>query len=207
MLLRAVAECAATYSPGRPAQGGSSNSIPRAATPACVLPGSLARYRAAPGGPKHPNAALLDSFYSAFSKRDGDAMAACYHPEARFSDPVFPDLRGEDIGRMWKMLCERGKDLTLEYSGIEAGDTSGVAHWEADYTFSTTGRKVHNIIDARFTFTDGLIATHQDDFGFWRWSRQALGAPGLLLGWTPIVQNKVRAEAAKGLAQYKKATS
>ncbi len=150
----------------------------------------------------HANAELLQTFYDAFARKDGAAMRACYAEDATFSDPVFPGLTGSEIGDMWTMLCERGKDMTLVSSGIEADDTSGKAHWEATYTFSTTGRPVHNIIDAEFTFKDGKIATHNDNFSFWKWSRMALGAPGLLLGWTPIVQNKVRGEAAKGLGKW-----
>jgi hypothetical protein len=36
----------------------------------------------------------------------------------------------------------------------------------------------------------------------WAWTRQALGAPGLLLGWTPFLQKKVQAEARKGLEAF-----
>lgn len=42
----------------------------------------------------------------------------------------------------------------------------------------------------------GLIATHRDRFNFWRWARQALGAPGVLLGWSPSLKRKVRNTAA-----------
>ncbi|MDB5894551.1 MAG: snoaL-like protein, partial [Rhodoferax sp.] len=34
------------------------------------------------------------------------------------------------------------------------------------------------------------------------WSRQALGAPGMLLGWTPMLRNKVRAQAAANLRKF-----
>jgi len=150
----------------------------------------------------HPNAQLLTDFYSAFQRRDGDAMAACYHPEAEFSDEVFPGLRHGGVTSMWRMLCERGKDLTLEFSGIQADDRSGRAHWEARYSFSATGRKVHNIIDAEFEFRDGKILRHRDRFDFHRWSRQALGTPGLLLGWTPFLKNKVRGNARAALEKF-----
>jgi len=62
---------------------------------------------------------------------------------------------------------------------------------------------VHNIIDAQFTFRDGLIASHRDRFDFWSWSRQALGAPGLLLGWTPALRRKVQARAAANLKAFR----
>ena len=150
----------------------------------------------------HPNAELLKTFYDAFARKDTDTMRSCYADNATFSDPVFPALNGTDIGDMWTMLCERGKDLTLVSSGIEADDNTGKAHWEATYTFAKTGRKVHNVIDAQFQFKDGKIVSHTDHFPFYKWSRMALGMPGVLLGWTPVIANKVRSEAAKGLGQW-----
>jgi ketosteroid isomerase-like protein len=150
----------------------------------------------------HPNAALIEKFYRAFQQRDGEAMAACYAPNVHFSDPVFTSLDGDRARAMWKMLCARGKDLTLEFRDVNANDTHGSAHWEARYSFSRTGRQVHNVIDAHFHFKDGLISEHVDSFSFWRWARQALGPAGLLLGWTPLLKNKVRATAAKGLDEF-----
>lgn len=150
----------------------------------------------------HPNAALITRFYEAFAARDGAAMAACYHPEATFSDPAFPGLKGKEPGAMWCMLTERASDLAIRFRDVQADDTSGSAHWDADYTFATTGRFVKNEIDAKFTFRDGLIATHVDTFDFWRWSRMALGAPGLLLGWSGFLQRKVQATAGGQLQKY-----
>ena len=49
---------------------------------------------------------------------------------------------------------------------------------------------------------NSLITTHRDRFNFWTWSRQALGAPGLLLGWSPYLRNKVRAQAASNLQRF-----
>lgn len=152
----------------------------------------------------HPNAELIERFYKAFKARDPDAMAACYHPDVHFSDPVFTDLHGAQAGAMWKMLNSRSKDLAIEYSGIEADDTSGKAHWEADYTFSATGNKVHNVIDATFAFRDGKIVRHADHFDLYRWAKMALGLKGTLIGWLSPVQNGIRKKAAEGLAQYMK---
>jgi ketosteroid isomerase-like protein len=148
------------------------------------------------------NRQLIERFYEAFGRRDGDAMAACYAPEARFSDPVFRDLRGEEPGAMWRMLTSRADDLRIELVECDAADESGVAHWLADYTFTQTGRKVHNDVHARFRFADGLIADHVDSFGFHAWARQALGPSGLLLGWTPLIQGAVRKRARAGLDEF-----
>jgi ketosteroid isomerase-like protein len=148
----------------------------------------------------HPNDELIERFYAAFAARDGEAMAACYAPDARFSDPVFTDLRGDEPGDMWRMLTGRAEDLSVRLAEHEADDSSGSAHWLADYTFSATGRKVHNDVRASFRFADGLIAEHRDAFSFHAWARQALGPVGLALGWTPLVKGKVRREARAGLA-------
>jgi len=147
-------------------------------------------------------AEVIRSFYAAFQRRDHAAMAACYAPLATFSDPVFPELRGAAVGAMWRMLCERGTDLRVEATGITATGDQGRARWEAWYTFSATGRPVHNIIDASFEFHDGRITRHIDTFDLWRWTRQALGMKGLLLGWAPPVRRAIRAQAARALDTF-----
>jgi ketosteroid isomerase-like protein len=150
----------------------------------------------------HPNVQLIERFYAAFNAHDAKTMAACYRPDATFSDEVFPELKGAKATGMWRMLCTNGKDLRVVASGIEADDSHGKAHWEAWYTFSATNRKVHNVIEAKFDFKDGLIAHHVDRFDFWAWSEQALGATGTWLGWSSLLKYKVRRTAAKSLEKF-----
>ncbi|MBO9515345.1 MAG: nuclear transport factor 2 family protein [Variovorax sp.] len=152
--------------------------------------------------------ATIHRLYGAFAQLDADTMASCYAAGATFDDEAF-SLRGtREIGGMWKMLCggTRAKGAAvwkLSWRDVRADAASGSAHWDAHYLFSATGRVVDNAIDSRFTFTpEGLIATQHDRFDFWRWSRQALGTPGLLLGWSPMLRNKVRATAAANLAAF-----
>lgn len=148
---------------------------------------------------------LIERFYSAFQKRDAATMGQCYHDQARFDDPAFPGLDAAGVRAMWAMLCARGKDLRVEFRDVRANGDRGSAHWEAWYTFSASGRPVHNIIDAEFEFRDGLILRHIDRFDFHRWAGQALGLPGKLLGGTGFLQRKVQGQAAKGLAQWRAA--
>jgi ketosteroid isomerase-like protein len=149
----------------------------------------------------HPNDELIQRLYAAFARRDGDAMAECYAPSAHFSDPVFVDLNDGEPGAMWRMLTGRSKDLVVTLQEHEADDSTGRAHWLADYTFST-GNGVHNDVRARFRFQDGLIAEHIDSFSFYGWSRQALGGVGAALGWTPLIRRMVRTKARAGLDEF-----
>ncbi len=151
-------------------------------------------------------AALLERYYRAFSTLDAEAMAACYHPHARFSDPAFPALKGGEVGDMWRMMSARATGFSLEVTEAPScsqgrGHGACIAH----YKFSATGRRVANPITSRFEFLDGLIAVQADSFPFWAWSRQALGLPGLLLGWTPLLQGKVQRQAGEGLAAFRAA--
>ena len=146
--------------------------------------------------------ALIRKFYEAFDRRDGEAMAACYAPDAHFSDPVFTDLNGDEPGAMWRMLTGRADDLRVELLEHEADGDTGSARWKAHYTFTQTGRPVVNDVRATFRFRDGLIADHRDEFGFHRWARQALGPPGLLLGWTLILRSATRKRARAGLDEF-----
>jgi ketosteroid isomerase-like protein len=147
------------------------------------------------------NKALIEQFYRAFANGDASAMNACYHDQIIFSDPAFGELKGDEVRNMWMMLTQRNKAL-IHFGQVEANEYTGSAKWMADYIFSLTGRKVLNHISARFEFKDGKISRHTDDFDLWRWSRQAFGFKGLLLGWTPFMKNKIRAQTRKLLDKF-----
>jgi hypothetical protein len=156
----------------------------------------------------HPNQQTLENFYAAFARLDAETMAGCYAQDAVFEDEVF-SLRGKtEVAGMWRMLCEatraKGADVwKLQFRDARADATTGSAHWDAHYRFSATGRMVDNSIDARFQFDPaGRIVQHHDSFDFWRWSRQALGPPGLVLGWSPMLRGKVRKQAAANLRKF-----
>jgi limonene-1,2-epoxide hydrolase len=148
------------------------------------------------------NKELIEKFYTAFQRLDAEAMISCYHPDIRFSDPVFPSLSASEVGAMWRMLCSQAKNFELKFADVQANERTGKAHWEARYDFSATGRRVHNKIDAEFEFQDGKIIKHMDTFDFWKWSSEALGPVGFLLGWTPLLRKKVQKQARERLERF-----
>ena len=154
----------------------------------------------------HANEELIQGFYTCFQKLDVEGMKTCYNDEAAFSDPVFTSLKGVEVGAMWAMLIETLKKNPTTWNvkvyNIQADDHQGSCRWEADYIFSTTGRKVHNIIDARFEFANGKIRLHCDSFDLYRWSRMAFGLAGYLLGWSGMFHNKVRKMSAYRLRKF-----
>ena len=147
------------------------------------------------------NAGVIRDLYDALDRHDGEAMAAKYAPDARFRDPAFGELSGEEAGDMWRMLTSRATDLEVELPEHEASGDEGSAHWIATYTFRT-GRHVVNDIHARFRFRDGLIVEHEDSFSFHRWARQALGPPGLVLG-LPVISGLVSRKARADLEAFR----
>jgi uncharacterized protein len=147
------------------------------------------------------NRATIERLYEAFGRCDGATMSACYAPGARFHDPAFGDLKGPEIGAMWRMLTSRATDLVIELQEHDADERHGSAHWIARYTFST-GRPVVNDIQATFGFEDGLIAAHIDEFNFRRWARQALGPSGNLVALLPPLRSKANAKARDQLEEF-----
>lgn len=148
------------------------------------------------------NKQLIEKFYTSFQQKNWEGMQECYDDTVTFSDPVFQHLKGKEVFAMWHMLISAGKDLTLSFKNIKSNDLSGSCQWDAHYSFSRTGRKVHNVIQAEFKFKNGKIIEHRDSFDLWRWSRMALGTSGTLLGWSPIVQNKIRRTAQSSLRKF-----
>jgi hypothetical protein len=144
---------------------------------------------------------VAQRFYDAFAIRDWHTMGLLYAPSATFSDPVFTQLDADGVRAMWQMLLTRGQDLTCSAT-VEESENHARAVWIARYTFTGTGRPVVNRVTTEMTIAAGRIVRQVDRFSFWNWSRQALGLPGLLLGWSPAVKNKVRAQAASSLRQF-----
>lgn len=151
----------------------------------------------------HPHEALIREFYTAFARRDAEAMARCYHDEIFFTDTVFPKLHGEEARDMWRMLVSRATDLEIVLDEASADAEGGRARWTARYTFTKTGRPVVNRIEALFAFREGRIVRHFDHFPFWRWAAQALGPLGRFLGWFAPVKWMVRRQAAKQLDRFR----
>jgi ketosteroid isomerase-like protein len=147
------------------------------------------------------NARVIREFYEAFDRHDGEAMARAYAPDARFEDPAFGELTGEEAGDMWRMLTGRAEDLRVELAEHEATGDEGSARWIATYTFRT-GRPVVNDIRARFRFRDGKIIEHEDSFSFFKWARQALGPSGFVLG-LPGPNLLVRRQARGQLDEFR----
>lgn len=148
------------------------------------------------------NEELIQTFYTAFSNRDSQSMVDCYHEEIEFEDPAFGTLTGHRAKAMWTMLCKNATDLEIEFSNVKADDLKGFANWKATYTFSVTGRKVINTIQAQFEFKDGKIINHKDHFNLHKWSSQALGLKGWLLGNTAYFRKKLQAQTNRSLDKF-----
>lgn len=148
------------------------------------------------------DAKTVKQLYAALQARDGEAMAACYAPDARFSDPVFRDLHGAEIGAMWRMLCAQARELRVEVRGVKSKGGMGEATWEAWYSFPGRDLPVRNVGTARFALRDGLIVTHVDDWHFHKWAAQALGAKGKWLGWTKPFHEAVSRDAMRRLERF-----
>lgn len=146
---------------------------------------------------------LINKFYTAFQQLDHRGMNSCYSDDIVFFDPVFGFLRGDEVRSMWEMLCKNAKDFSLTYSNIKhLDDEYSTCEWVATYTFSKTRKKVVNRIKANMLFADGKIIEHSDAFSLHKWSSQALGFTGWLLGWNRFFQRKIQNGARKNLVKF-----
>lgn len=150
------------------------------------------------------NTDLINNFYASFAKADADGMVNCYDENIIFSDPAFGELKGNDAKNMWRMLLSRGNDIKITFENVQADDKSGSANWRAEYVYSQTGRKVINKISAQFEFQNGKIIKHTDRFNLWRWTQQALGWKGYLLGWSSFMKKKIQKQTNQLLKIYSK---
>ena len=151
------------------------------------------------------NKEIITTFYSAFTKGDYQQMAACYHEDILFEDPAFGQLAGQKAIKMWEMLLSnKAAAPEVSFSNIQVDHETGSADWKATYFYGPKKRKVLNEVHATFTFKDGKIIEHTDNFDIWKWSSQALGPLGYFLGWTPFMKGKIQQLANKRLDDFMK---
>src|SRR5712692_6106314 len=84
--------------------------------------------------------AVLERFYGALARRDGETMAALYADDATFEDEVFR-LRGADIGKMWIGLLRRARNFSVAYTIAQAGNGHGTVEWTASTSRGAQARR------------------------------------------------------------------
>lgn len=145
----------------------------------------------------------ITRFYKAFSNGDAEGMVACYHDDVVFTDPAFGTLKGLDAKNMWRMLIARGGgNLNVQFSEVQASEGQGSAKWIAEYPYGSQKRKVVNHVTAQFIFKEGKIIAHTDSFNLWKWTQQALGLSGYLLGWSGFMKAKIQSGTNALLKKY-----
>lgn len=124
---------------------------------------------------------VIHKLFTCLNEHDHEGMASCYSADAHFRDIAF-DLQGVKlIHAMWHMICET--DIRATFHIVSVDDSSGRVSLTDDYTLSSTGRAVHNVIDSHLYFQNGLIAQHLDYCDSRKWAAMALGGvSGFLAG-------------------------
>ena len=142
---------------------------------------------------------VIRRLYAALAGRDPDGMAACYAPGARFTSPLYPDLRGPEVAAMWRLFCDQARGLEVHVHDVDGGRGFGSAQWLLRYEHGPTGRKVECRGEGRFALRDGLVTDHADLYDLHSWMAQALGWKGRLMGWTRPLEKRVQREARRSL--------
>ena len=146
---------------------------------------------------------LIKKFYTSFSDGNSKEMVECYHENIVFQDPVFGTLKGERAIKMWEMLLSKKKDDTkISFDNIQTSVKNGKANWVAEYVYGQNNRKVINRVSTDFKFKEGKIIEHIDTFDLWKWTRQAMGILGYLIGWTPFMKSKIQKTTNKKLDKF-----
>lgn len=149
------------------------------------------------------NKEIIEKFYTSFSEGNSKGMTECYHKNVVFQDPVFGTLKGEKAFKMWEMLLSRKTDTTkISFENIVTNNDTGSVNWKAEYLYGKQKREVTNLVSANFKFKDGFIIQHIDTFDLYKWTKQAMGPVGYLMGWSTFMKNKIQKTTNEQLATY-----
>ena len=101
-----------------------------------------------------------------------------------------------------RLLSRSDGNIKIHFSIVDVNDQQGKVEWVAEYFYGKKKRKVVNKVSSTLLIDDGKIIQHTDSFDLWSWTRQALGLPGYLLGWTSFMRNKIQGMTKVRLDEY-----
>ncbi len=146
--------------------------------------------------------AAIQRFIDSLSRRDVAALQAGYHAQASLSDPLHPDLRGPQVGCLWRWRlhrCEGWDVRALTWAGDER---KARLRWQVDWRLRERGGRGRTTIDTTFTFWDDLIVRQVDEYPVWPQLGRCQGLTGWALGWLPAWQGRSRRVLAGRLAEF-----
>lgn len=128
-------------------------------------------------------------------------MLDYYHKNVVYDDVGFGKQKGENAKAVWQFLIENvDKNAVITFSNIQTFATTGQVNWSTTYYFGK--RKIKNNITATFRFQDDKIIYHKDDYSLWKWSQQAFGILGYLIGWSPVFHWLIRWQMQQNLRTF-----
>jgi hypothetical protein len=143
---------------------------------------------------------LVERFFNAFGNGDWRTMARCYHDKASFTDPIFPDLRGEQIVYYWHQWFKENEGIKLNYSQLFADERKAQVQWNVRYTYQ--GRAVKHDATSTLAIWDDQIVRHVDEFALGGYLRQREGLLTGLLSGIPLVHQRVQRSARSRLDKH-----
>ena len=139
------------------------------------------------------NTELIERLYEGLRRLDGDAMAACYTADARFEDPAFGVLTGDQVGGMWRMLTSRSHGIEVELVGgagrrhARLSPLGGPLHVSARQSVRSSIRSTP--ASRLRTVSSPTMSTPSPSTPG---PRRHSGRSGFFLGATPFLKNRVQ---------------
>ncbi len=137
------------------------------------------------------NSNVIEQFYTAFSHLNYQQMAGLLSENIIFHDPMFGLLEGEPVFDLWQMRCERLKQFSFSFNGIEELDAEyATCHWSTSFFHRPAGKVVTQHGKSYMRIIDEKIVEHSDGYKLSDWLNAAYGLKGRLLGWTGFMKRK-----------------
>ncbi|WP_051378985.1 nuclear transport factor 2 family protein [Derxia gummosa] len=151
----------------------------------------------------HPNAKLLDQFFSTLALGEATTAGLFYDESARVDIPAI-GLRGLSAAEarlLWRVALNDARDLHVQYAVTSADDSGGEVVWIARYTWQPTGRIVTQRLRGRFRIKGARIVEEVEQFSLWGCAQMAFGTRGWFGGWNPFLRSRIRRLVRERLAR------
>jgi hypothetical protein len=136
------------------------------------------------------------------ASHDAGLLLSVYHPQASYTDPVHPDIRGARLGWLIRYRLAHFEHLQGEPLWIRGDERKGQMQWRLSWRRRGATGQGRLTLLTTFSFWEDAIVRQVDEFQPWACLRQTRGLSGLALGWLPGRLSTEQRRAAAGLDRF-----
>lgn len=144
---------------------------------------------------------IINKVFESITELNSVKINALYADEAIFEDPSIGEITGVVIKYWWQFLYGQMSNISIEVLDIKINGDEAIVSWKNNHLLKLTGKQLSLDFTTNFTFKDGFIVFHKNNYDFKQFVKQAFGPIAAMSG-NKIMQKMIKGQLNKMISNY-----